>query len=154
MRAYSFLFVLLTAASSASVAQEKQEIPNPVKIQFTEDFVSAMAVSWAQENESVFQVKFYHQSHHKIAAYTQDGTRVRTETQLYSLTQVPAKVARTISGRFRAYSVDQKTKIEGISTVDVLYKFILRKGTKRFEVILHPSGKIKDKTRFVGIVTG
>lgn len=135
------LLLILFFNSAAVAGQGENEIPSVVKQQFLEDFVSAAQVSWQKIENDGFRVNFFHQSHYKFAWYSAEGLRIRTETVLFSLHQVPASVSHSIKRKFRKYVVDESVLREDTFSGEKFYRFTVRRDERVLTVFLDADGR-------------
>lgn len=149
------IFILVMIILLWQAVHAQSEIPAQVKSQFNDEFVSAMNVSWSLLN-GAYTVNFYHQSHHKTAIYLVDGSRVYTQTKLYSLSQVPVKVSNTFLRRYSNYFIQEKVRIDGVASTDVLYVFDVHRNEKHYRLQYNEKGKLvtrKNISPFAGHIT-
>jgi hypothetical protein len=143
-----YLIAVAFTLPFAAFAQEV-DVPYKVKIQFTDDFISASNVKWDKSEQDQFTVDFFHQSQCKKATYSKDGVLFTLKTQLTSLVQVPQPVSNKILKRYASYSVDQIWKSE--LTDNITFHFVISKGKKIFALAFLPSGKLKHKIKKVDL---
>jgi hypothetical protein len=141
-----YFFVLALILPFGTFAQEV-DVPDKVKIQFTEDFISASKVKWNKGEHEHLTVIFFHQSQRKKATYSKDGILLALKIQLTSLVQVPEPVASRISKQYRSYSVDRiwQSQIADSATFD----FLIHKDKKNFVLTFLPSGKLTHKIKYI-----
>ena len=64
-----FIIALLILPLVVPAQSKGVEIPQIVKIQFMEDYISASNVNWDKNNNNQYTASFLHHSHFKKATY-------------------------------------------------------------------------------------
>jgi hypothetical protein len=144
LRLYFFVLVFILPFETFS---QEVDVPYKVKIQFTEDFISASTVKWDKGEQEQFTVIFFHQSQNKKATYSKEGILLALKTQLTSLVQVPQPVASRILKQYRSYSVDRIWQSEIADSTT--FHFLIRKDKKNFVLTFLPSGKLEHKIKYI-----
>lgn len=125
-------------------AQDHFQVPQQVKAQFAEDFISASSTAWTDDHGGNYVASFVHQSEAKTAHYAKDGTWLLTETNL-SQGQTPSTVIDALSDNFRINSIEQITKIQTLQ--GIYFRFSVRiKGTV-YDIEVDSSGRIRNKKK-------
>jgi hypothetical protein len=143
----SIVFSVLIS-SVTLIAQQQIEIPQEVKIQFLDDFISATNTTWDTDSTGNYKAEFAHQSQTKTVFYKKDGTWLYTETQLFS-GQVPSFVLQTLSSTFKAYDLHQITKRDAKESAS--FRLEIRVKNAVYEIKMDSAGKIKSKRKLYNV---
>lgn len=136
-------FVILFFSIMAT-AQSETEVPQQVKVNFTETFISASTTTWSSDQNGNYAADFMHQSQNKTALYSKDGAWLLTETRLFP-GQTPPSVLESLSKSFKAYDIQQIKKIETLH--DISFKFQVRVKNSVYEIEIDLAGKIRSKRK-------
>jgi hypothetical protein len=141
--------VLSVLGSSVTlIAQQHIEVPQEVKVQFMDDFISATNTTWDTDSTGHYRADFAHQSQTKTVFYKKDGTWLYTETQLFS-GQVPASVLQTLSNSFKTYNLEQIVKRETKESLSFQLKIRIKNAVYNIE--MDSFGKIKSKRKLYNV---
>jgi hypothetical protein len=143
----SIVFSVLVS-SVTLMAQQQIEVPQEVKIQFLDDFISATNTTWNTDSTGNYKADFAHQSQTKTVFYKKDGTWLYTETQLFS-GQVPSFVLEALSSTFKAYDLQQITKRDAKESASFHLKIRIKNAVYNIE--MDSSGKIKNKRKLYNV---
>jgi hypothetical protein len=135
-------------SSVTLIAQQQIEVPQEVKVQFMDDFISATNTTWDTDSTGNYKADFAHQSQTKTVFYKKDGTWLCTETQLFS-GQVPSSVVQALTSTFKAYKLEQIVERDTKQSLSFQLKIRIKNAVYNIE--MDSFGKIKSKRKLYNV---
>jgi hypothetical protein len=131
--------VLLGIAAASSVYISLQDVPEKVKLAFTNQFPNATSAQWEKESEAGWEVDFKLKEVSYSANYLNDGSWLETEYEIGE-EELPETVITTLSREFPGYEIDEVEKVE--SSNGFAFEIELEKGNDEVELLIDSLGEI------------
>ncbi|MFZ4707192.1 MAG: PepSY-like domain-containing protein [Bacteroidales bacterium] len=141
MKIFFLLFAFAGVATIAVTAQSHKNIPLVVRTAFSQKFPGAENVKWGKENIAEYEAEFEINEIVMSANYLSDGKWLETESRI-PVSLLPSGVASAIAVQFPNTTLMEADKIERADK-DTLYEVVIKKGSKKKEVIFTQNGIIQ-----------
>ena len=112
--------------------------PAVVENAFKAKFPSATKVVWEKEGSSKWEVEFVHQGGKSSAEYTDEGTWLKTKSDI-GITDLPTNVTAAVKAKYPKWTITKAEKTESLKH-GLTYEVDLKKGLDRMDAEFKEDG--------------
>jgi hypothetical protein len=143
MKTFIVISMLSVVMSTQAQNLKANEIPENVRLAFSNKFPDVKKVKWSKENANEFEGEYKINGIEKSSNFDKDGQWLVTETEIKS-EQLPVAVMAVIKKDFSDFKIEEAEKAETASN-QLFYEVTLEKKESNLEVKFSPEGKIISK---------